>query len=201
MDYVPILFLVTLAACSSSYGAPSTRDDGPEQLDDELDDSADDDEGAPNGDVPTGQPKAPVQKDPFAAAPAFTDAAPNERASDVHAKNAVGVVPDLHAKCLSCHGSDAPAFAFAGTIYADEKATAPGPDLELGIIDANGNTFFTHSDPDGNFWSLPKGAIAFPAYAAVRSASGEKPMKTKIAAADRLNCNTCHDAANPIHAP
>lgn len=201
MDYVPLLFVVTLAACSSSYSAPSSQDGAPEQLDDGLDDSADDDDGAPTGDVPTGQPKATTQKDPFAAAPAFTNAAPNERASDVHSKNAVGVVPDLHAKCLSCHGSDAPAFAFAGSSFADAQASAPGTDLELGIIDANGKTFFARSDQDGNFWSLQAGAIAFPAYAAVRNASGAKLMKTKISGKDRLDCNTCHDPANVIHAP
>jgi hypothetical protein len=147
-------------------------------------------------------PLPAMRPDPFEGAPAFVSAPPPMRATKMHADGNVGVVPSKSVKCKSCHGgSEAPRFAFAGSAYEDRAGTAPAPDVELGLVDAHGKTFFVHTDADGNFWIEGAATMTFPAYAAIRTADMKKPMKRKIGSADDLECNSCHDAGNPIQKP
>ncbi len=146
---------------------------------------------------------AAVRKDPFEDAPSYAPGLPEARATTTHANASVGVVPSKDVKCLGCHGSGgddatAPKFAFGGSVYETSEAVVGAKDMELGVVDANGKALLVHSDEDGNFWALGMPELAFPAYAAVRSATATKAMKKKIVDATELECNSCHDTSNPI---
>jgi hypothetical protein len=191
------LFAATVLACSSPPPPPSDGS-GAEDMDNPLDEDNSDPD-APDG--PPG-PSSTARPNPFANAPPYQSQPPSERATDVHKSGNVGTVPSKDVQCLSCHGSGAaPKFLFGGSIYTDRDATAPATDMELGIIDAKGKTFFVHSDADGNFWVKDAASLAYPVYAAVRMDAMVKQMKTKISDATKLDCNSCHNKLNPIQKP
>lgn len=153
-------------------------------------------------------PASTARLDPFATTPAFASAPPTMRATKMHSDGKVGVVPGKAVKCMGCHGAandgdgqPAPKFQFGGSASADQAGTTPAPDVEIGVVDSNGEAFFAHTDEDGNFWVLGQKPITYPAFAAVRDASGKKAMKKKINSADEIDCNSCHDGTNPIQKP
>jgi hypothetical protein len=191
-----LLFVLTTTAAIACSSVPTNRlTDGAEQVDNPLD-SPDDGPDSPPGPTPTTRPN------PFGNAPPYKSDPPSEQAKNVHATNGVSVVPSLGVKCLGCHGTGAaPAFLFGGSIYSSRDATSPAADMELGIIDASGKTFFAHSDTDGNFWLKGSDSLQYPVYAAVRMNAMTKTMKTKVSDATKLECNSCHDKLNPIQQP
>jgi hypothetical protein len=159
------VLLIALAACGGSAPAPS----------------------APAAATPS----APAV---FATAPAYSLAAPPKSAAAAH--TAKGAPAPGGTACLGCHksGGAAPSFAFAGTVYVDDKRSAPNPAAEIGVDDAKGAESIAHADADGNFWSL--GApIALPAHAAARQAAKIVRMGSTV---DKADCNVCHDATFPI---
>ena len=157
---------------------------------------------APDGDTTTPSSTG-MRKDPFDGAPAYAARLPDARATTMHTNGKVGVVPNLRQKCLTCHGAggDAPRFSFGGSIYQAKDATAGAMDMELGVVDANGKEILVHSDQDGNFWAMGSQTITYPAFAAVRLGATMKPMKKKVNDATEMECNSCHDASNPILKP
>lgn len=100
--------------------------------------------------------------------------------------------------CLSCHDgtgkSGAPAFLFAGTVYADKAATKPAVKAEVRILGADGKGLSAYTDANGNFFFREgAGQMAVPAVAGARNAAGAESMLNKI---NDANCNQCHSAGS-----
>jgi hypothetical protein len=99
--------------------------------------------------------------------------------------------------CLTCHDGagkgGAPAFLFAGTIYADKAATKPATSTEVRVLGADGKGLSAYTDANGNFFfRASAGATAVPAIAGVRTATMASSMTNKI---NDGNCNSCHGTA------
>jgi hypothetical protein len=99
--------------------------------------------------------------------------------------------------CLTCHDGagkgGAPAFLFAGTVYANAAAGTPAARVEVRLLGADGKGISTYTDANGNFF-FREGAGTFvpPAIAGVRNASATHSMSNKI---NDGNCNQCHGTA------
>jgi len=145
-----------------------------------------------------GAPKAPstppAEKTIFSDAPAFAPAPVASSAAAAHAAKKIAA-PSKATPCLGCHkdGGSAPAFSFAGSIYADKEATKGAADVEIRVEDNGAPAVSVHSDADGNFWS--KGpALKGPAHAGARSAIKTRIMNQPTTTGD---CNSCHAADMP----
>lgn len=195
-----VLFLSTVS-CSSDP-VPQMDSDG--LTDDAL---LQDDDGGAGPDDPSSPPTTAVRADPFASAPPWASTPAVLRAATRHADGKVAVVPSKETKCLTCHAAGvsgaAPKFLLGGTVYEDTAGAKPAKDVELGIVDSAGTSLFVHSDDDGNFWlpAAQAATLVFPAYVGARTSAMTKPMKRKIGAAADLECNSCHNAGNPIAKP
>ena len=162
--------------------------------------SADDTAGEDDSDNTTSASTKTSTTDPFANAEKYESAIPQLRASTAHTNGGAGVVPNYKQHCLSCHvGSPGPKFVFGGSVYRDAQMSMPAKSVQIGLVDATGAAVITTADADGNFWmeDLPT-ALKFPVHAAVREASGKKSMTTTITSKAQLDCNSCHDATNPL---
>ena len=158
---------------------------------------------APSAETTQAAPATVARKNPFDGAPPYAALLPDARATTMHTNAKVGVIPDLKQKCLTCHGAggDAPRFLFGGSIYQAKDATAGAVDMEIGVVDSKGKDILVHSDQDGNFWAMGTQTMTYPAFAAVRLGATMKPMKRKVTDATEMECNSCHDASNPILKP
>lgn len=112
--------------------------------------------------------------------------------------NAMGN-PAGHA-CLDCHDGSgkggAPAFLFAGTLYADAAGTKPAASAEVRMLGADGKGLSTYTDTNGNFFfRAGNGTIAAPAIAGARTATLARSMTNKI---NDANCNQCHGTTSRI---
>jgi hypothetical protein len=102
--------------------------------------------------------------------------------------------------CLDCHDGagkgGAPAFALAGTIYADKTATKVAAKVEIRMVGADGKALSAYTDINGNFFvRTSAGTTTVPAIAAIRDATVVKPMVNKISEA---NCNQCHTPGSRV---
>ncbi len=139
---------------------------------------------------------------------AFTDAgtfAPDageltERPNHNFAGNTPTTSPAKQA-CLDCHknGGAAMAFAFGGTVFADDAGTTPAPGVEIRLRNDNGTFTSVYSDVHGNFFARTS-AATFPAKTGARTAASTAIMVDAVAGG---NCNTCHNGAAQafIHVP
>ncbi len=139
---------------------------------------------------------------------AFTDAgafAPDageltERPNHNFAGNTPTTSPAKQA-CLDCHknGGAGMAFAFGGTVFADDAGTKPAAGVEVRVRDDNGTFTSVYSDVHGNFFARTS-AATFPAKTGARTAASTAIMVDPVA---NGNCNTCHNGAAQavIHAP
>jgi hypothetical protein len=96
--------------------------------------------------------------------------------------------------CLDCHDGTgkggAPAFVFAGTVYADAAGTKPAPRVEVRVLGADGKASSAYTDLNGNFFfRAGSGVTVVPATAGARTASASRTMGNKI---NDANCNQCH---------
>ena len=96
--------------------------------------------------------------------------------------------------CLDCHDGTgkggAPAFSFAGTVFADAAGTKPAPQIEVRVVGADGAALTAYTDANGNFFfRANEGTPQAPASAGARSASASRTMGNKISVG---NCNQCH---------
>ena len=194
------LLFSTLAA-GVGLGCASTTNFGPEYERDPSTTSA----ATVAVDGGSATPTSAKRKDPFEGAPAYASALPDGRATLSHVRGNVGVVPGKDTKCLGCHGTKgeaaAPRFVFGGTAFEDAPGTIAAKDMELGVVDSAGKTFFVHSDEDGNFWAPGTPDLTYPAYASIRFGDKTKPMKKRIVDETELECASCHDATNRILKP
>jgi hypothetical protein len=169
----------------------------------------------PSSPSPAGTPAPPAVTTPagttatgaFAGAPAYV-ATLGASTIDTSGKgnghlsfNAQGN-PAGHA-CLSCHDGagkgGAPAFLFAGSLYADKAATKPAVRAEVRMVGADGKGLSTYTDTNGNFFfRASAGSTTIPAIAGVRNATMTTSMVNKI---NDGNCNSCHGAALPLTIP
>jgi hypothetical protein len=96
--------------------------------------------------------------------------------------------------CFNCHGTNAPAFAFAGTVYANAAGTTPAAKVEVRMRDATGKALSAWTDNDGNFFFPldPDGDLGDLANAGLRNGKGTKLMSSTVAVGD---CNGCHKAS------
>jgi hypothetical protein len=140
-------------------------------------------------------PAPPAAKNVFVDAPAYASAPVARSASAAHAAKGA-VAPGNKTACLSCHkaGGAAPAFSFAGTVFADTAATKGGADVEVRVLDGKGQSLAVHSDADGNFW-LAGAPVATPIHAGVRNGATTALMEPDVNNGD---CNDCHDAKLPL---
>lgn len=139
---------------------------------------------------------------------AFTDAgtfAPDageltERASHNFAGNTPTTQPAKQA-CLDCHknGGAGMAFAFGGTVFADDAGTKPAAGVEVRVRDTNGTFTSVYTDVHGNFFARTATAT-FPAQTGARTAASTALM---VDNASNGNCNACHNGAGQsfIHVP
>ena len=102
--------------------------------------------------------------------------------------------------CLTCHDGGgkggAPAFLFAGTLYADKAATKPAVGAEVRVLGADGKGLSAYTDVNGNFFARQTaGTTQVPAIAGVRNATVARSMTNKI---NDGNCNQCHGDAMRI---
>ena len=96
--------------------------------------------------------------------------------------------------CLNCHDGGgkggAPAFLFAGTLFADKAGTKPAVSAEVRLLGADGKGLSAYTDANGNFFFRAGSAVATaPAIAGARNAAGARTMLNKI---NDANCNECH---------
>ena len=139
---------------------------------------------------------------------AFTDAstfAPDageltERANHNFAGNTPTTSPAKQA-CLDCHknGGAAMAFAFGGTVFADDGGIKPAVGVEVRVRADNGTVTSAYTDVHGNFFARTA-AATFPATTGARTAAAAASM---VAPAVNGNCNSCHNGAGQrfIHVP
>jgi hypothetical protein len=94
-------------------------------------------------------------------------------------------------RCGSCHsGSDAPAFAAAGTVYSDPRAS-PRDGIEgatVDVTDADGRKVSLQSNGLGNFYSQEK---LRPPLQVTISKGGVRRSMSDASSGD---CNSCHTA-------
>jgi hypothetical protein len=149
----------------------------------------------------TGAPAAPAAPvaggsgGVFTDATAYASAPPARTAAAAHSAKGVAA-PGAKTPCLGCHkdGGAAPAFTFAGTIFADDGMSKGSADVEVRVADASGKGVSAHSDADGNFW-VQGPALALPAHAGARVAGKALAMGSVV---DKADCNGCHDATFPM---
>lgn len=97
--------------------------------------------------------------------------------------------------CLDCHNGSgkggAPAFLFAGTIYADAAGTKVVAKAEVRVVGKDNKGISVYTDENGNFFypASSGGTVAVPAIAGVRDATVAKSMTNEFTVG---NCNQCH---------
>lgn len=96
--------------------------------------------------------------------------------------------------CLDCHDGTgkggAPAFVFAGTVFADAEGKKPAPRVEVRMVGSDGKALSAYTDLYGNFFfRAGSGVVSVPATAGARSATASRTMANKI---NDANCNQCH---------
>jgi hypothetical protein len=141
-------------------------------------------------------PAAPAaEKTIFTDAPAYAMQPVATTAAAAHAAKSVAA-PSKATPCLGCHkaGGAAPAFAFAGTVYADKDATKGAAGVEVRVADASGAGASVFADADGNFWSKGTPSSA-PGHAGARNAVKARFMNQPLTNGD---CNTCHAPDMPM---
>jgi hypothetical protein len=122
-------------------------------------------------------PPASTAVDVFSAAPSFTS-------------QAAGASHNAGRDCLQCHSggsilSEAPTFAFGGTLYDGNGRGLAGAEIRL--VDANGKTTSVHTGPEGNFHG--SGSLALPGHAGARNATSTALMVSSLTYG---GCNKCH---------
>jgi hypothetical protein len=125
--------------------------------------------------------------------------------------------------CLSCHGATttsgghgggggnggggnggggATRFLFAGTVWSSPSGSAPTAQAEVRVVQADGSQLVAYTDQNGNFYFMasPGAALAPPASAGVRDATGAISMVNVFNDGD---CNSCHRLGGepPINLP
>src|SRR5450759_426289 len=84
------------------------------------------------GSSPPAQTAAPADQTLFSDAPAYASAAVAGSAAAAHTAKG-SPAPDNKTACLTCHksGGTAPAFVFAGSVFADGDGKKGAPDIEV----------------------------------------------------------------------
>lgn len=156
---------------------------------------------APSGTQPPGTQPPPGGTDPgvFAGAPAYV-AKLGPSTIDLTGKgnghlsfSATG--NPAGRACLDCHNGSgkggAPAFLFAGTIYADAAGTKVVAKAEVRVVGNDKKAISVYTDENGNFFypASSGGTVAVPAVAGVRDATAVKSMTNEFTVG---NCNQCH---------
>ncbi len=104
--------------------------------------------------------------------------------------------------CIACHaGNGGPDYTFAGTVmagYNDADDCRGVPNVQVEILDANGNLALTMTaNAAGNF-SSTNGGVELPYSARVRIGDRVREMTTQTYNGD---CNSCHTTAGADLAP
>jgi hypothetical protein len=104
--------------------------------------------------------------------------------------------------CAVCHKEDgeAPAFAFAGTVYRDPVEALAVPDATVVLTDAAGHTFMTTTNCVGNFYVRPSEFQPTPpVWTSVQKIDFPWTMESPIHR--EASCAACHyDPAGPATA-
>jgi hypothetical protein len=105
--------------------------------------------------------------------------------------------------CLACHhqGGAAAPYAFAGTLYDADGATAVGG-ATIYVEDSAGNLATAVTRPNGNFFTA-EGFVFYPAKAFVSRCPDVLEMIGAVDEVTGANCNTsgCHTAGFRVHVP
>ena len=99
-----------------------------------------------------------------------------------------------------CHsiGGDAPPFLIGGTVYSSADAgpiLVPVADVEVRVLDLQGNAASAYSDVAGNFYVRSTGTnVTFPAIVGLRDATHTRSMVTELTgtmgSCSQVSCHT-----------
>jgi hypothetical protein len=164
-------------------------------------DDDDDDGGITGGGDGGGRDTGTVDQGAFTGAPAYKNQLPQNRANQVAAHGG----PVSGQQCLTCHVTGGAAanhvFSFAGTVYKDIQGTAPAPQAEVRVVNAQGAQLaLVNADQDGNFW-YEGPAVAGNSKTAARDGDSLHLMQTAIANGACNAAGGCHAAGNRIYVP
>lgn len=184
----------TNGTTATSATQPSTGAEPATTSDVDQDPSTSQEPPPATSDAGAGDAAAPVDANPFAGAPAYTNKlGPSARKTQHPFTND----NPQGRQCLNCHdgNGNAPAMAFGGTVYTSAAGTTGAARVEVRVKDKDGKAISAWSDADGNFYFLlnPNGDLNLPGHAGIRNAKGSKVMTGSVAEG---NCNGCHNANN-----